>query len=55
MTTDVVAEQISWMDGIFTHAENRNLFDEQDQLAIQSELLPCICANRQHFYSGPEN
>lgn len=38
MTTDVVAEQISWMDGIFTHAENRNLFDEQDQLAIQSEL-----------------
>jgi hypothetical protein len=38
MTTDVVAEHISWLDGIFTHPENQNLFDEQDQLAIQSEL-----------------
>jgi len=38
MTTDVVAEQIGWMDGIFTHAENRNLFDDEEQLAIQSEL-----------------
>lgn len=38
MTIDLVAEKISWMDEIFTHPENQNLFDDEEQLAIQSEL-----------------
>jgi predicted ArsR family transcriptional regulator len=38
MTTDVVAENASWLDDVFAHPENRELFDDEDRLAIQGEL-----------------
>ena len=38
MTTDHIAEQIGWMDGIMTHPKNATLFDDETLSAIQKEL-----------------
>jgi len=38
MAKDTIAEEISWLDGIITHPENRNLFMDENQLEILGEL-----------------
>jgi hypothetical protein len=38
MAKDFIAEQASWLDGMFTHAQNQELFDTKDQAVIQREL-----------------
>jgi hypothetical protein len=38
MSKDYIAEQISWLDGIITDAENSSLFSDETQSAIQKEL-----------------
>jgi predicted ArsR family transcriptional regulator len=38
MSKDHIAEQVYWMDGIFTDAENPSLFHDETQLALQKEL-----------------
>ena len=38
MSKDYIAEQISWLDGILTHPENPNLFQDENQSVIQREL-----------------
>lgn len=38
MSKDYVAEQISWLDGIFTHPANADLFQDEHRSAIQREL-----------------
>lgn len=38
MTTDYIAEHISWLDEIITHPDNAALFADATQSAIQQEL-----------------
>jgi predicted ArsR family transcriptional regulator len=38
MSEDTIAKEISWLDRIITHPENRNLFEDETQLEIQREL-----------------
>ncbi len=38
MTTDYIAEHISWLDKIITHPDNATLFADATQSAIQQEL-----------------
>jgi len=38
MAKDLIAEQISWLDGMITDKENSTLFTDESQSAIQREL-----------------
>ncbi len=38
MSTDYIAEQIGWLDGILTHPDNPALFQDEKLAAIQKEL-----------------